>query len=66
MIKTIVILDKTYRFRGQSHQFHLLDPTSSRFYNKHGILLYQLLARIPEEVGAWQEVGIYESFNLRQ
>ncbi len=54
---TIVILGKTYEFRGQSHQFHLADSTSSRFYDKHGIIVYQWSARTPEEIGSWQEIG---------
>lgn len=52
----MVVMDKIYQYQGQTHQFYLAAPTSMRFYNLHGILVYQWETQIVEEQGAWQEV----------
>jgi len=59
--RIIIILGKAYQFHGQSHMFHRISPTLSRFYTKKGIFLYAWEARTPDEVGAWQEIGYYNN-----
>ncbi len=61
---TKIILDKTYQYLGQSHQFQLISPTLSRFYDIRGKFLFDWEAITPEEQGAWQEIGDSE-YNIR-